>query len=202
MQRTSTTSTSTSIRQTLIRKADPAVYKKIKNGNLLRQPSYWTAYEILYLYGPLTGRELNQKAIDIGSDLTAFHTCLAKLRTANVLEVLGKVTCTITGVTAQLWDVTGNLPKQRVRHKVNKKRKKVKGQRPDIEDIVRAADEFKKLWKTVLSRGTRPVRAVDKTIDWLILGAPADSKKVLQHLKNEGAPKSAVSELLSWLKAR
>lgn len=185
------------------RKANLEVYRTIKKKNLLQRPSYWTVYELLYRHAGhegLTGSELNSCASKDGFSLTAYHTALASLRDAGVVEVVGQRRCKIKGGTAQAWDVTDKIPDAHVTWPAGGKRKRrSNGKRPTTNLIIRAAEELKQESVRMESRGRRPSVAVQKTVAWLGKGAPDDNIEIVEDWRARGAPNDAANAIIKWL---
>ncbi len=93
-----------------------AAYDEIRRtGTLSKQR--WLVYRALYHNGPLTSRELDQLMAKPDEAAASYHKRLSELERLGVAGVVGKKTCTITGMKAQLWDVTDSTPKPREKKK-------------------------------------------------------------------------------------
>ena len=75
-------------------------------------------YNILYLYGPLTGRQLNKIMASAGDKSPSFHKRLAELKRWGVIKETGCIH--IDEFTHQkniLWDVTDRMPVEPIKKK-------------------------------------------------------------------------------------
>jgi len=87
-----------------VRQSSKDAWKKIKENGLLSW-TRWKVYHLLYMNGPLTGREIN----DIHKTNSG-HKRLSELRNLGVVQEAGKKICSITGMNVIAWDVTDRLP--------------------------------------------------------------------------------------------
>ena len=79
-------------------------YEEIRANGLLKGMKM-RAYILVYQEGPLTGREADRLG---GSD--NFHKRLSDLEKMGAVSQVGQRICTVSGMLATLWDVTGKLP--------------------------------------------------------------------------------------------
>ena len=75
----------------------------IDNGLLSKQRM--SIYKILFLHGPVTGREVNRH-----HDSVSGHKRLSELKRLDVADTYGTKVCEVTGREAEAWDVTGRMP--------------------------------------------------------------------------------------------
>lgn len=87
-----------------VRQTSLAAYITIRDSGILSQRR-WEAYSALYQHGPVTANELCQKA-----GVTGLWKRLSELKQLDLVKEVGQSTCSITGMTATLWDVTDNVP--------------------------------------------------------------------------------------------
>lgn len=66
-------------------------------------------YNELYLHGPLTGTELDQRLASDGGR-GHYHKRLSELREMGLVVEVGERPCSVSGKTAVAWDVTSNMP--------------------------------------------------------------------------------------------
>lgn len=107
----------------MMRETSFEAYRDIRDSGLLSKRRF-QVYEILYVYGPMTGgelfREMKKKygmTVPTNSNVT---TRLGELRERGSVRELGVRRCKVSGQTVILWDVTKNLPSEPVRMKRKK----------------------------------------------------------------------------------
>lgn len=83
-------------------------YKRIMDEGLLPKRQI-EAYELIYLHGPITRNELDQKAMH-GTVNPSYSRRLKELEDRGVIYRASKRKCTITGHQCDAWAVTSNLP--------------------------------------------------------------------------------------------
>ena len=91
-----------------VRRTSASAYASIiRNGLLSAQR--WLVYKELYLNGPLTGKQVQDKVF-VRNGVQAWRR-LPELRELGVVEEVGEVRDTESGRVMILWDVTDGLPK-------------------------------------------------------------------------------------------
>lgn len=66
-----------------------------------------SVYKYIFANGPLTGRELDEGMAKAGETRTSYHKRLPELQRSNVVDVVGKRVCKVTGRVSMEWDVSG-----------------------------------------------------------------------------------------------
>jgi len=97
----------------MIRKTSIDAYKKINDLGLLSKRRL-QVYNVLYNHGPLTGNEvlkhlIKEYGVSLGN-APSIISRLGELRKMEVVNELGKRTCSISKMNVILWDVTDSLP--------------------------------------------------------------------------------------------
>lgn len=107
----------------MIRQTSIEAYNQIKNSGLLSERR-WQVYDVLFEYGPMTGGEtfqrMKQKYSVMAPTNSNTTTRLGELRNMGVVMELGTKTCSVSGQTVILWDVTDKLPTKLVKSKRTK----------------------------------------------------------------------------------
>lgn len=98
----------------MTRFAKQETYDQIFQGQLL-EPRQLEAYHTLFHCGPMGKTSLNQMCAQMtGTSLTEeWSEQLPKMFGLGLLEWEGNIACPKTGVQEDVWDVSGNLPKER-----------------------------------------------------------------------------------------
>lgn len=100
-----------------MRRTSIEAYRIIRDSGLL-SAARWKVYDFLYCKGPITRNELDYHLAE-GRPNPAYSRRLAEMERAGVLARVGERPCTITGFTAELWDVTDQLPRKVERQTTN-----------------------------------------------------------------------------------
>lgn len=136
------------------RRTSREAYHEIADRGLL-SAARWKVYNWLYHDGPLTGSELNGRALDSGTP--GLHKRLSELKDLGVVCEVRERKCKVTGRTAIEWDVTEHLPKTAGK----------RYHRPTPAEISRAL-EIVDYWKRLATmRGAPEDPEVEKVLAWL-----------------------------------
>jgi hypothetical protein len=96
-----------------------AVYHEIEREGLLSRTRF-EVYSWLFKHGPATAME-----IEVGLASRHVNKRLSELRDQGVVKELGTTICKVTGREVILWDVTDQLPTERIRKATGKTRKQI-----------------------------------------------------------------------------
>lgn len=99
-----------------VRQTSLQAYNEIQANGLLSHMR-WVVYDCLFRHGPLTAHELDKYLAKPGETKTSYHKRLSELRDMGVVAEVGERPCSITNMTAVLWDVTDKLPMRYVPQK-------------------------------------------------------------------------------------
>jgi len=118
----------------MIRTNSLAAYRQIQAKGML-SPKRWDIYKILFNHGPLTYNEVFRKMQDYTTIASAnIGARLNEMREMGCADERGNKTCSITGATAAVWDVTGKVPR--------KLTKDLKPTRKELEHRIKRAEMF------------------------------------------------------------
>lgn len=110
------------------------VFQKIKDGGMLSKMRL-VAYEIVWLYGPVTGAEIDAiNQGDGGRRRGHLHKRLSELERMGLVRVIGRQKCRVTGHDAEAWASTDRLPA------IDPVQKK--WARSELLQLLQSADEF------------------------------------------------------------
>ena len=87
-----------------VKRTSKATFRAIIDEGLLSKQRL-NVYKLLFVCGPLTGREVNQRLETVSG-----HKRLSELKRLDVVDTYGSKTCGVTGRHAEAWDVTGRMP--------------------------------------------------------------------------------------------
>lgn len=104
-----------------VRDTSIEAYHKIKESGVLSERRM-EVYDILFNHGPLTATEIFQysKLNGVKGYRHNTNSRLYELRDMGVVKEVQTTTCSVTGQTVILWDVTSNLPEKLEKKKSNK----------------------------------------------------------------------------------
>lgn len=96
----------------MVRRTSIAVYRRIKAEGLLSKMRF-AVYRVLFYYGPMTRAEIVKHLSTPGTARQPdIYNRLSDLRKMKAADVVGTRTCSVTGNTCQLWDVTDRIPEK------------------------------------------------------------------------------------------
>lgn len=121
----------------MTRQTSKAAYEAIMSNGTLSQRRR-DVYDILYRYGPLSASEVCQR-LSLPRD--SISPRLSELQRLSIVKEFGTKSCGITGQTVTAWDVTGTLPRGKLKSKprrrwilaVNKEKIQVFSARPEAK---------------------------------------------------------------------
>jgi hypothetical protein len=96
----------------MMRKTSIEAYKAIVEEGIVPEAAA-AAYRALHNRGPMTQNELKREIRHAGYYAVNSETArkrISELSAMDVVEIVGKRACTVTGRTCYLWDVTGKMP--------------------------------------------------------------------------------------------
>lgn len=128
---------------TRVRETSLLAFEQIKREGILGAIQ-WKVYELLYMEGPLTAREVT-RYFEVNEDSTAITTYQPRLRELEAMGVVRRVgerACTVTTRLAFAWDVTSHVPERRLIRGLRKTRPFLN----DQERLRRLRDELEMLY--------------------------------------------------------